>query len=480
MLPLNCIVDGKLQKPESLHACLQVLRGLGVDGVMVDVWWGVVERNAPGEYDWSAYKQLLEIVRSSGLSMTAVMSFHACGPNVGDDEYEMPLPPWVIEATKRDPGLLYADQNGYHNPECLSLWADHTPALLGRTPLQCYTQFMSAFRREFAEHLGETIVEVTVGCGPCGELRYPAYPASQHSRWRFPGIGQFQCYDERALGALARAASKANRIEWGGSGPHDAGDYNNLPWETGFFREHGSWDSPYGQFFLEWYSGALINHGERMLKCASMAFEGLTDRIDLSIKCAGVHWWYNSSSHAAELTAGYWNTRAGKDAPERDGYQPIIELCQTYGAALIFTCVEMRDEEHPELALCGPEGLLNQVRATAARYGVAVSGENALRRFDDGAYDRIIANVAARGTTLPPMASFTFLRLTEELFDEKNLSAFGNFTRNLREQVGAAAEEEFDEAGCAAEQADDGGDDKKKRTDRSGCESRDPHPLEHC
>ena len=29
----------------------------------------------------------------------------------------------------------------------------------------------------------------------------------------------------------------------------------------------------------------------------------------LAIKCAGVHWWYNSRSHAAELTAGYFNTR---------------------------------------------------------------------------------------------------------------------------------------------------------------------------
>ena len=30
--------------------------------------------------------------------------------------------------------------------------------------------------------------------GPAGELRYPSYPES-NGTWRFPGIGEFQCYD---------------------------------------------------------------------------------------------------------------------------------------------------------------------------------------------------------------------------------------------------------------------------------------------
>jgi len=31
--------------------------------------------------------------------------------------------------------------------------------------------------------------------GPCGELRYPSYPET-NGTWRFPGIGEFQCYDK--------------------------------------------------------------------------------------------------------------------------------------------------------------------------------------------------------------------------------------------------------------------------------------------
>ena len=180
---------------------------------------------------------------------------------------------------------------------------------------------------------------------------------------------------------------------------HDAGGYNNLPHETGFFRAHeGSWDSEYGQFFLSWYAGELVEHGDRMLQCARSVFERTdvavtsdassldgaretTERVSekrkkgarkktakkrqtrdatrdastdrppsgpaLAIKCAGVHWWYNSRSHAAELTAGYFNTRSGDRCPQRDGYEPIVMICGKHGARLNFTCAEMRDVEHP-------------------------------------------------------------------------------------------------------------------------------------
>ena len=43
--------------------------------------------------------------------------------------------------------------------------------------------------------------------------------------------------------------------------------------ETGFFRSWGgSWDTPYGRFFLEWYSNALLDHGDRMLRAACAIF----------------------------------------------------------------------------------------------------------------------------------------------------------------------------------------------------------------
>jgi len=45
--------------------------------------------------------------------------------------------------------------------------------------------------------------EIQVGMGPCGELRYPSYPES-NGTWRFPGIGEFQCYDKVTVVSLIR------------------------------------------------------------------------------------------------------------------------------------------------------------------------------------------------------------------------------------------------------------------------------------
>ncbi len=65
---------------------------------------------------------------------------------------------------------------------------------------------------------------------------------------------------------------------------------------------------------------------------------------------AGVHWWFKSRAHAAELTAGYYNTR------ERDGYAELMAMLRRNNARLSFTCVEMRDCEHPPEGRCSPQG----------------------------------------------------------------------------------------------------------------------------
>ena len=448
MLPLNVVTnDGEVNDPEALERGLRALSEIGVEGVMIDVWWGIVERDGPRKYDWAAYREVIDMIKDAGLKVQAVMSFHACGANVGD-VVEIPLPDWVLEAGKKDPDLFFTDQYGYRNPECISLWADNAATLAGRTPMNTYKDFMISFRNTFKAELGTTLTEIAVGCGPCGELRYPAYPenrfAQKASQWRFPGIGEFQCYYQRSLLSLSRAASEAGHIEWGGSGPHDTGGYNNLPFETGFFRyDGGSWDSEYGSFFLSWYSSELVNHGDRMLEMTKRVFD--KRGVTLAIKCAGVHWWYNVRSHAAELTAGYFNTRAGEFVSERDGYAPIVRVCKKHGARLNFTCVEMHDSDHPWYCYCGPEGLLRQIRSACARFDVPFAGENALCRFDQAAYDKIIKNCAGEGndeemwregTMLPPMACFTFLRFNAELFSPFAFESFRIFVQRMRDETG--------------------------------------------
>ena len=136
-------------------------------------------------------------------------------------------------------------------------------------------------------------------------------------------------------------------------GPHDAGTYKQWPEETGFFRENGSWQTDYGHFFLSWYSNLLCEHAEHVCTISNVVFRNT--KVKLSAKIPGVHWWYQSRSHAAELTAGYYNTS------ERNGYDDVIGTLRVHDFNLNFTCVEMSDCEQPPSAKCSPERLLAQV-----------------------------------------------------------------------------------------------------------------------
>lgn len=277
MLPLDTVNNDGVFRFAAVpwfSQALQLLVASGTYGVALDVWWGAVEKE-PRQYVWSGYKQVIELLKQAGLKVQVVLSFHACGGNVGDTA-QIPLPEWVLQCGESDPDIFYTDQPrngglGHRNREYVSIWADEAAGVLrGRSPVQCYEDFMTAFRDAFLQDLGTTIEEVVVGTGPCGELRLPSYVEA--NGWRFPGAGEFQCYDRRALASLAQAAKEAGHAEWGYGGPHDAGSYNSTPEHTGFFRHNGSWESPYGRFFLEWYSSCLLRHGERLLSLANSVF----------------------------------------------------------------------------------------------------------------------------------------------------------------------------------------------------------------
>lgn len=561
MLPLDSVtLNGKFRYENSkwFARALASLVCTGVRGVAIDVWWGAVERK-PGHYDFGGYRALFEAANRMGLKVQAVMSFHACGGNVGDST-QIPLPQWVLQAAEEDGDMFFCDRprsgapGGNVNREYISLFSDDLPALAGRSPLACYTDFMAAFATEFSQELGDSIEEVIIGSGPCGELRYPSYVEA--NGWRFPGVGEFQCYDRRALRSLAAAAEAIGHPEWGHGGPDDCGHYNSTPEETAFFRSWGgSWESEYGAFFLRWYSEELLAHGERLMAAAADVFlrgastasspasppssppssqpgrssgdstmssasvlpstgeeaasgnpgglltekdaslkddviksQGETtavankisakpgaklqrpysaptnlcrsnessatstgstagvvtvsqmrsaapnllpsqaegsasqpqgsrqgqqpiapaipsshrEQVHVTMKVAGLHWWRHTNSRAAEATAGYWNTSG------RDGYDDVIRACKRYGLSMTLTCVEMCDGQHPPAALCGPEGLLRQVREGAAAAGVALAGENALPCFtpngvDATALDRIVYNTQAWA---PPLQEY--------------------------------------------------------------------------
>ncbi|KAF3448207.1 hypothetical protein FNV43_RR08920 [Rhamnella rubrinervis] len=422
MLPLDTVTHGgSLNKPRAMNASLMALKSAGVEGVMVDAWWGLVEKDGPLKYNWEGYAELVHMVHKHGLKLQVVMSFHQCGGNVGDS-CNIPLPPWVLEETSKNPDLVYTDRSGRRNPEYISLGCDSMPVLRGRTPIQVYADYMRSFRDRFRDYLGDVIVEIQVGMGPCGELRYPSYPES-NGAWRFPGIGEFQCYDKYMRASLEASAEAIGKRDWGRSGPHDSGQYNQFPEDTGFFRRDGTWNTEYGQFFLQWYSEKLLAHGDSILAAAKGVYKGTGAK--LSGKIAGIHWHYGTRSHAAELTAGYYNTR------HHDGYIPIAQMLNIHNVVLNFTCMEMKDREQPEHAKCSPEGLVQQVKAATRKARVELAGENALERYDSGGYAQVLAT--SRSDSGNGLCAFTYLRMNKKLFEGENWRHLVEFVKTMSE-----------------------------------------------
>jgi beta-amylase len=98
MMPLDSVtMNNTVNRRKAMNASLQALKSAGVEGIMMDVWWGLVERDAPGTYNWGGYTELIEMAKRHGLKVQAVMSFHQCGGNVGDSVTCVPfLPPFFL------------------------------------------------------------------------------------------------------------------------------------------------------------------------------------------------------------------------------------------------------------------------------------------------------------------------------------------------------------------------------------------------
>merc|ERR1711972_208785 len=212
------------------------------------------------------------------------------------------------------------------------------------------------------------------------------------------------------------------RNDWANPfGRNVVGDYNSQPPDaTAFFNYVYGQDQ--GRFFLDWYFESLKGHGERVLTAADAVF-GVYPGVHLAGKIAGIHWWYGDKSHAAEVTAGYYNTNS------RNGYAEIAEMFKANGdTTFCFTCLEMRNYEQPSSCASVPESLVQQTKAAALSKGIPYAGENALPRYDRTAYDQIVSNKAN-------MAAFTYLRLNPTLVDGQNFEEFKRFI-NLMHRSG--------------------------------------------
>ncbi|CAI0441968.1 unnamed protein product [Linum tenue] len=366
----------QLIDPQGVRQELSHLKSLDVDGIVVDCWWGIVEAWSPQKYMWSGYRELFNLVKEFKLKLQVVMAFHEYGGNDSSDIL-ISLPQWVLEIGKENPDIFFTDREGRRNTECLSWGVDKERVLRGRTGIEVYFDFMRSFRTEFDDLFAEGLITaVEIGLGASGELRYPSF--SERLGWRYPGIGEFQCYDKYLQQNLQRAAKLRGHTLWARS-PDNAGEYNSRPHETGFFCERGDYDSYFGRFFLRWYTQLLIGHADDVLFLARLAFED----TKLVVKIPAVYWWYKTASHAAELTAGYYNPT------NQDGYSPVFDALKKHSAVVKLVCSGLQVSGN-DAAVADPEALCWQVLHAAWDHGLTVSGTNMLSCYDGEGYMKVV------------------------------------------------------------------------------------------
>lgn len=176
------------------------------------------------------------------------------------------------------------------------------------------------------------------------------------------------------------------------SGPHDAGHYNSSSWETTFFvSEGGSWSTPYGHFFLAWYSGLLANHAQRILTRASeilnsagrpRVFKGLKEvrqlvpGVRLTVESDG------STSAGMRVTPAYWFA-AGQSRQQCDGsstYSPHLLKPFAVRCPCLLACAGCRRPHDLRVLTC------MQARHQACRRALVVQ----VTRPCGGAHGRIL------------------------------------------------------------------------------------------
>ncbi|KAM3378685.1 hypothetical protein P3S68_011098 [Capsicum galapagoense] len=355
--------------------------------------------------------------------------------NSGDDVY-IPLPQRVMEIGYNNPDIFFTDKEQRRNHECLTWGIDRERVLRRRTAHEVYFDLMRSFRMVFNEFFENgSISQIEIGLGPRGELRYPSHSAK--FGWKYPGIGEFQCYDKYLFKSLQKAAET-----WGassfGKGSENTGSINSIPQNTEFFHDDGEYTSFYGSFFSRWYFQVLIDHADQVLGLAHLAFRG----IPIAAKLPGIHWWRNTNSHAAELTAGFYYRC----------YSQVASMLKRRESTLNFACFEVRtrDEEREFLkaladpkipvgekeflqASADPNKLVFEVLIAAWDADIPAAGENARTIYHREGYNRILENAKPLGdpSCRCRLSVCNYLRLGPTLLEKHNFMEFERFVRKM-------------------------------------------------
>lgn len=358
---------------------LRIAKQAGVQAISVDVWWGLVQKDSPRQFDWSYYRRVFNVIRNAGLRISPIMSTHACGGNVGDN-VNIPIPEWVWQKRKNGQKIHFVSESGGLNRDYVSYWATDVV-------LEDYKRFWSEFQKEF-RHLAPHFSELSISLGASGELHYPAYHGhdAQNPIAKWPHRGAFQAYGplaERDLQQVMRerygSIESLNR-SWGTS--YSSFFEVRVPF---FNNTHalsdalkGDWGrSVMGREILDWYHQTLLKHARLKMDAASDVFQASANsmKLPLNLKVPGIHW---QRSGQAELMNGLLPASEWLD--RSSAYSSLLsELKLIPGDFSVYTtAAATMNRPGPNPPFSRAEDLVKQVEKVAVENGVSVKVENAL------------------------------------------------------------------------------------------------------
>jgi len=254
--------------------------------------------------------------------------------------------------------------------------------------------------------------------------------------WQYPGVGLVMADDSGMRGMLKKDTGLASL---------PAGlpeEQNAMPDKAPIFQaDDEAFRRGDGKTFFEWYSKALLDHGEALLgeaaaaAAASPAAKAVpAEKLALSVKVSGLHWHVMHPSRATEACAGYNSCTHDSADAYGDIAAMISRAAKSAGRPIFFnfTCLEMTnvDNNGNPQTLSAPEDLIAQVRRACIRHNVPLSGENALE-FDlatgGWAFERMAKQMRGWSPGRDKMHALTLLRLNDGFVRRESLVQLGKF-----------------------------------------------------
>ncbi|WP_432464506.1 family 14 glycosylhydrolase [Agarivorans sp. QJM3NY_33] len=388
MGPLHLKVANQKQMLEEenwqqFEAQLRQLRSIGVTAISTDIWWGLVEGDKPGKFDWSYYDRVVALLKRLGLQWVPILSFHQAGGNVNDDFMQaIPLWLWGRLLESHDQlnsvqDLQYVSETGDASMEYVSLWADEFV-------MPYYQRFMEAFKQNYINKAG-LMDEINISLGPAGELRYPSYNA--HDWGNYPNRGTLQCYSRLAkqdwLGYLKQKFHSISALNASFGFTLERFDEATIPDADWLFSHKRYIHNAWAREFLTWYHRALVAHGRRIFETALAVFaDDSFGQVPVGIKIPGIHWVVSDPKlpRAAEITAGLIAVHPTLSRHNQQEYLGLLKALLPEGkqnrAAIHFTCLEMINKDYEGYSRAAD--LVDWMADAATECQVSLMGENAL------------------------------------------------------------------------------------------------------